>query len=201
MENTLVVFASDHGDCQGAHRFNQKTVFYDEASRVPFILSLKGLTKEGTSDRLVHTGTDLFPTLCDFAGITPPDGLPGRSLKAVALGQSASEWRDHVVVSNHMVQGGPIDGVVPKIHGRMVRSEHFKYCLYSHGERRESLFDMEHDPGEMYNVAGSEAHAHVLEAHRRLLKQHAERYGDTLALAMLSPAYEPLPFETAQGSI
>jgi choline-sulfatase len=38
-ENTLVVFLSDHGECHGVHRWNQKTVFYDEAARVPFIIS------------------------------------------------------------------------------------------------------------------------------------------------------------------
>ena len=61
-ERTLVVFLADHGDCQGAHRWNQKTVLYDEATRVPLILSWKGVTKRGTSDALAHTGADLIPT-------------------------------------------------------------------------------------------------------------------------------------------
>ena len=43
-ENTIVLFLSDHGDCHGAHRWNQKTVFYDESARVPFIISWKGKT-------------------------------------------------------------------------------------------------------------------------------------------------------------
>ena len=40
-DNTVIVFTSDHGDCCGAHKFNQKTVFYEESARVPFILSYK----------------------------------------------------------------------------------------------------------------------------------------------------------------
>ena len=57
----------------GAHRWNQKTVFYDEATRVPFILTYKGV-EPAVSDALVNTGVDLIPTLCDYAGIPiPPD--------------------------------------------------------------------------------------------------------------------------------
>jgi choline-sulfatase len=74
--NTLVVLSSDHGDHDGAHRLEHKSTFYEEAARVPFIVSLKGVTKPGLVDRthVVSSGLDLIPTLCDFAGITvPPD--------------------------------------------------------------------------------------------------------------------------------
>ena len=79
-KNTIVVLTSDHGDCQGAHRWNQKTVFFEEASKVPLIISYKGL-KPGKSDYLVQTGIDLMPTLCDIAGIPVRKQLPGISLK------------------------------------------------------------------------------------------------------------------------
>ena len=73
-DDTVVLFTSDHGDCQGAHRWNQKTVFYEESARVAFIISCKGLTSGTVSRDLVHTGVDLLPTLCDYAGIVshPP---------------------------------------------------------------------------------------------------------------------------------
>ena len=45
-----------------------------------------------------------------------------------------------------MVQGAEIDGRLPRPSGRMVRSERFKYCVYTEGERRESLVEMERDP-------------------------------------------------------
>ena len=54
-DNTLVVFTSDHGECAGAHGFNQKTVLYDESARVPLIITCKGRTSGGTSDALVNT--------------------------------------------------------------------------------------------------------------------------------------------------
>ena len=64
-DNTLIVFTSDHGECAGAHRFNQKTVFYEESARVPLIVAWKGHTAAGTCDKLVNTGIDILPTLLD----------------------------------------------------------------------------------------------------------------------------------------
>ncbi len=177
-EDTLVVFFADHGDCQGAHGWNQKTVFYDEAARVPLIISCKGLTKAGTSGRLAHTGVDLIPTLCGYAGVPVPDGLPGLSLKDTANGTSGRDPREYVVVCNKMDQGAPIDGRLPTPEGRMVRSQRYKYCAYSEGRRRESLVDMERDPGEMINLAEDPAYGKILDRHREMLAEWRRKTGD-----------------------
>jgi len=184
-KNTVVVFVSDHGDCHGAHRWNQKTVFYDESTRVPFIISQKGATPKGTSDLLVNVGIDMIPTLCEFAGIKPPDGLPGLSMKAPALGKAPRRKREYVVSQNHMIQCAAVNGVHLKPHGRMVRSDRYKYCLYSEGERRESLVDMEKDPGEMVNQAGNPDFEIILKQHRAFLHKHARQHRDEKALDML----------------
>lgn len=184
-ENTVVVFLSDHGDCHGAHRWNQKTVFYDESVRVPFIISWKGKTPKATSQVLLNTGIDVIPTICDFAGIPVDASLPGKSLKALALGKAPNWKREYVVSQNHMVQGKPVDGRSIKPHGRMVRSERYKYCLYSQGQRRQSLIDMENDPGEMLNHADNPKFKDVLLRHRAYLKEHANRHNDRQALEML----------------
>jgi len=184
-DNTVVVFLSDHGDCHGAHRWNQKTVFYDESVRVPFIIRWKGKTTGATSDALANVGVDLIPTICDFAGIDAPAGLPGKSLKSVALGKAGQWSRDYVVSQNHMVQCSPVDGVHVKPHGRMVRSDRYKYCLYSEGKRRESLVDMKAAPGEMVNQAGNPEFKEALAQHRGYLKAFAKAHGDHRALEML----------------
>jgi choline-sulfatase len=184
-KNTVVIFLSDHGECHGAHRWNQKTVFYDESARVPFIISQRGRTPAGTSDTLVHTGVDLIPTLCDFAGINAPGKLPGRSLKNFALVKNPRRDIPYVVTSNHMVQCVPVDGVLLRPEGRMVRSDRYKYCIYSEGERRESLVDMVSDPGEMANVAEAPGFRDILLKHRAYLREFAGKHGDTTALSML----------------
>ncbi|MGB2866431.1 MAG: sulfatase-like hydrolase/transferase [Sedimentisphaerales bacterium] len=190
--NTLVVFLSDHGECHGVHRWNQKTVFYDEAARVPLIISQKGSprdslrrTPQGTCDTLVQTGVDLIPTLCDFAGIDAPKGLPGISIKAHALNQVPSDDRPYIVISNIMVQCEPVDGILLQPDGRMVRSQKYKYCLYSLGKQRESLIDMQADPGEMVNLAAKSRYSTALLQHRQFLRDFALKHGDNVAISML----------------
>ena len=165
---TVVVFTSDHGDMDASHHLEHKSVFYEEASRVPFIVSWQGVTKPGLVDRhhLVSTGQDLIPTLCDFAGLPVPSALKGRSVRALAEGQTPPAWREAQVVENG--------------ESRMVRTARYKYVVYSSGARREMLTDMVADPGEMKNLALDSACAPVLAEHRRLLKEWYQQNGENL---------------------
>ncbi len=85
-DNTLIVFTSDHGDMDSAHKMEHKSVLYEESVRVPFIMSYKGVIPQGMVDdtHLVSNGLDLLPTLCDYAGIETPEGPRGRSLRSLA---------------------------------------------------------------------------------------------------------------------
>ena len=66
--------------------------------------------------------------------------------------------------------------------GRMIRTERYKYCVYSKGSRRESLVDLQNDPGEMINLAMDPKFRKVLHQHRRLLRQFAKKQHDKTAL-------------------
>lgn len=177
--STVVLFVSDHGDMQGMHGWNQKTVFYDNASRVPFILAHPGYPGPRESDRLVNAGIDLLPTLLEIGGVPVPSTLPGLSLIPSVREESPADPRVFVVVESRMVQGAPIDGVKPEANGRMVRSRRYKYCVYDIGEHRESLVDLEADPGETTNLARKEGYAEVLERHRQYLAGFCQSTGDT----------------------
>ena len=171
-ENTVIVFVSDHGDCQGAHQWNQKTVFYDEASKVPLIIST--LDRQGMkSDRLVNTGVDLAPTLLNLAGIPVPAGLHG-----VDLLDGTEGGREYIVCSDRFVQGAPIDGQETHIEGRMVRSVSYKYSVFQAEGRNEELYDMVNDPLELTNLAGDLAYAEPLCQHREYLRDFGRRTGD-----------------------
>lgn len=195
--NTLVVFLSDHGECAGAHGLSQKTVFYEESVRVPLIIRPPAGGPARESDAFVNTGIDLLPTLLDFAGLPRPERLPGASLRPPAEGRSVRDWRDHLVLGNHLSQGGLLEeeGFVPITEGRMVRTEHFKYCVYLHGERRESLVNLSEDPGEMVDLAVDPAYRAVLLAHRELLRRFGEQQRDPLVAALLADDVAPRPFE------
>jgi arylsulfatase A-like enzyme len=176
-KNTLVVFAADHGDCQGSHGWNQKTILYEEAARVPLVIRYPGVVKPGISKRLANTGIDLIPTLCDYAGIAVPENLPGLSLR-----DAARDPRPYVVVSDRLAQGAPVEGRLPIPDGRMLRAQRYKYCVYSEGRQRESLVDLDRDPGEMINLAADPRFKPVLEAHRAMLAEWLRKTHDSFPL-------------------
>ena len=174
-ENTLVVFAGDHGDMDGAHRIEHKTVLYEEASRVPLIVSHKGVTRPGLVDEthLVSVGLDLLPTLCDYAGIDVPAGLRGRSVRALAQGRAPKTWRDDLVVESQI--------------GRMLRTARHKYNVYEDGAHREQLIDLAKDPGEMVNLAEDPKYAQVLGDHRKRLRRWVDETDDEIGKAYVLP--------------
>ncbi len=105
------------------------------------------------------------------AGIPVPEGLHGRSVRAVAEGRREVAWRDHVVAESR--------------NSRMVRTARYKYVVYDCGERRETLVDMHADPGEMKNLALEPKLAGVLNHHRRLLANWTDRTGDRIGTRYL----------------
>ncbi|MBN2270972.1 MAG: sulfatase-like hydrolase/transferase, partial [Sedimentisphaerales bacterium] len=167
-DKTLIVFTSDHGDMDSAHKLEHKSILYEEAVRIPFIMSYKNVIPKGRIDdtHLVSNGLDLLPTLCDYANIKAPQGLPGLSVRRLAEGKSARNWRDHIVVESQ--------------NGRMLRTDRYKYCLYDSGRNPEQLTDLETDPGEMQNLAGHPANEAALKKHRQLLKEWTNKIGDAI---------------------
>jgi arylsulfatase A-like enzyme len=168
-EDTAVVFTSDHGDMDASHRLEHKSMPYEEAARVPLIVSQPGVTVQGEIDRdnLISTGLDLIPTLCAFAGIEAPSPLAGRSVKPLTTSaRKRHPWRECLVVEN---EGS-----------RVLVSARHKYAVYDHGEPREMLIDLKSDPGEMKNLAIDPQHVDVLAQHRRLLRRWYETNGETL---------------------
>jgi len=164
-DDTIVIFSSDHGDGHGHHQWNQKSVLYEECVRVPLIVCAPGAEGRRVDDRhLVSNGLDLMPTLCDYAGIEPPDGLPGRSLRPLVDGRTPVDWRDEVLCET-VFDGKRGYGT----RGWVVRTNRYKYVIYNWGHDREQLFDLKKDPGETLDLAADEAHAEVLQEHRRRL--------------------------------
>lgn len=79
-EHTIVVLWGDHGWHLGEHGVWGKHTLYEESLRAPLVIRSPGMAKAGeTSDAVVETA-DVYPTLCELAGIPIPDGLSGKSL-------------------------------------------------------------------------------------------------------------------------
>lgn len=176
-DNTVIVFTSDHGDGIGAHAWNQKTLFYEEISRIPLIVTDLRKEAPGRKDsaHLVSMNIDLFPTFFDYAGIDPKTPLPGISLRPLVEERMQPDSHEYIICQNDLhFEFGSSGGV----YGRMVRTGRYKYVVYSEGENREQLFDLERDPGEMTNLAQHAGSRNILESHRRILKIWIAANGD-----------------------
>ena len=130
LENTIVIFTSDHGDYLGDHGFIGKGVYYEAAIRIPLIVRIPGAAA-GVYDGLVEL-TDITATLLAFAGAKPPQPMDSRPLPGLGL---ATEPRQMLFgfVSN----------------GWMAYDGRWKLCKYATGEQH--LFDLTNDPTEQVN--------------------------------------------------
>lgn len=181
-KDTLVVFTSDHGDGLAAHQWLGKCTHYEEATRVPFIVSYPGRIEPGRVDRthLISNGPDFYATALDYAGEVIPAGCQGKSLRPLLEPSAGADaWRDQVVseiwVPANNPKGG--EGWISGW-GRMLRTAEYKYAVYDRGEHREQLFDMRKDRLETKNLAADPAFREVLETHRQRLAAWCEKTND-----------------------
>ncbi|MCB1120995.1 MAG: sulfatase-like hydrolase/transferase [Verrucomicrobiae bacterium] len=151
IENTVVVFTSDHGDMMGDHCLPQKSLFYESASRVPLLLRVPWLCREQRMLDGPISQIDLASTLLDLVGAGVPDPVQGQS--KVALLQDAA-WNNRTELS-WKSEGVAVewnDPEHPEEDGRSwVSPDGWKLNLYRDDEPE--LFDLNSDPGEIDNLA------------------------------------------------
>ena len=92
-ENTIVIFSSDHGYLLGHHNKFQKQHLFEEATRVPFILSVPWMpATHGEASKQITELVDLYPTVAALAGLEAPKNLQGQSLITLLKDPSADDW-------------------------------------------------------------------------------------------------------------
>lgn len=143
LENTLIVFASDHGDCMGEHGLWWKgVVAYDDCIRVPMLVHWPGQVPAGESSRAFQSLVDLFPTFCAVAGVETPVGCHGHDQIPVWTGQRETV-REDVVVEER-----PYDTVWSQ---RVLIDDHYKLAFYAN-EPYGELYDVNADPNQIHNL-------------------------------------------------
>lgn len=175
VDDTIVLFTSDHGEQAGAHELQQKDVLYEESLRVPWIVAGPDIERGRVIETPVSNGLDLMPTLLDIAKVAPTIELPGTSLAGLLRGDSETLDRDSIPfeLSGLPNPDGRFTGG-----SRGVRSAHFKYIVHDQGKICEQLFDLATDPGEMVNLARCTASKADLQEHREMLRRWMRRTGD-----------------------
>jgi len=149
-ENTIVVFWSDHGYHLGEHGLWFKQSCFEESARAPLIVSLPRQKTAGQpSHRLVEL-LDIYPTLADLTGLTPPAGIQGRSLRPL-IENPTSDWAHPAFTQQQR-------GATP---GYSIRTERWRYTEWDLGKQGVELYDEAADPGELKNLAHDSRFADV----------------------------------------
>ncbi len=172
-KNTIIIFTADHGDGYAGHSWNQKQILYEEAAKVPFIISKMGEWQATTNDMLVCNGIDIIPTLCGFTGVQKPTYLKGADLSKKIINPKIS-LRDTLVIETDFADNEELLG----ISGRAVITKDFKYIVYNKGENREQLFDLSKDPGEITNLTLDKTYKKKLINMRNYLKKWCKSNND-----------------------
>lgn len=157
-DDTLVVFTSDHGDHLGQHSMYQKMELYDQASRVPLIMSGPEIVPGQTIQTPV-SHVDLVPTVLDLSGLDLPRNLDGRSLAKTLRGEEA--LAEGPVFSQFTGNNGP------SVARYAIVFQGHKLIHDSSGDHE--LYDLVHDPLEMTNCIHDTAYAAVVADLTRML--------------------------------
>ena len=156
LENSVVIFTSDHGDNLGDHGHIQKHNMYEGAVRVPLIVRASGRVPEGragtTSDALVHW-MDIAPTVLESAGVRVPRNWESRSLWPLVENRDGAAAERDVVYSE--LGGDHIQSAAELM--IMRRDRKWKLVFYL-GQTYGELYDLENDAGEMRNLWNSGEH-------------------------------------------
>ena len=168
-DNTIVVLWGDHGYHLGDHGAWTKHTNYEQANRIPLVISAPGVTQPGSSTRALVESVDLFPTLVELAGLAPFQGeqpWDGTSLLPV-LDDPQKSIRDHAY---HCYPRG-------KRMGRAIRTARHRLVEWKEiGASQETaqyeLYDYQQDPLETRNLA--EEDQDNLRRLIAILKKHPE---------------------------
>jgi arylsulfatase A-like enzyme len=160
-ENTIVVLWGDHGWNLGDHMLWCKHANFNSSLQVPMTIKVPGKTKGQHTDFITET-IDIYPSLCDLAGIEKPDHLEGDSF--ISLIENGEREKDHAVSKFH-------DGVT-LIKGSL----HYTEWTDDQGIAYERmLFDHHTDPLELDNLAEKEEYQFIVD---QLSRELREKWGD-----------------------
>ncbi len=162
LDNTLIVYTSDHGDMTGDHHLWRKSYAYEPSARIPMIVRGPRVPRGKTSDAPVEL-RDILPTFLDTAGTAVPEKVDGRSLLEAANGRP---WREYIDLE-HDICYAPENNWNAFTDGRM------KYIFHAF-DGREQLFDLSTDPLELSEITVEER----IRPWRERMVQHLSQRGE-----------------------
>lgn len=141
-EDTIVIFTSDHGEMMGSHGLMNKSIWYDESLKVPFLIKYKGIINPGCKDFFLGA-PDIMPTLLELVGLKDelPEGVEGISVAGAMLGEGE----------------GPNEGyyINSQIDARGIKDKQYTFVTLrnAHNDETYILYDTYADKYQIKNIA------------------------------------------------
>ncbi|HET9511551.1 MAG TPA: sulfatase/phosphatase domain-containing protein [Sphingomonas sp.] len=159
--NTIVLLWGDHGFKLSDHGAWAKHSNAEIDIRTPLIIRAPGVTRAGTRTRALVEATDIYPTLAELAGLTPPTTLEGLS-KRPLFADPSRRWKSAAFAQYDRGTG---DNAVGRLSGRTVRTTRYRYTAWLDRPGKTAareLYDLDGDPEESINIASNPTTAQVL---------------------------------------
>ncbi|MEX0324562.1 MAG: sulfatase [Puniceicoccaceae bacterium] len=187
LENTIIVFLSDHGDMVGGHGMTWKETeaFYEEVATIPLIVRYPKKLKPHVNTTPVNT-VDVFPTIFDLLGREQLPGIAGKSLVPYMTGEKKPEDAFPYTFSVRISYNPHAEReILPEMAGHfMVRGKGFKYMVYGQcndprysDEPNDILYDLSNDPGETLDLANDSGYEGIKKEMNQVLQDWLEQTG------------------------
>lgn len=198
-ENTIVVYTSDQGFFLGEHGLYDKRFMYEESLRMPFLVRYPKEIAPGSVNSDITTNIDFAPTFLEYANISVPDEMQGKSLKPLFNGETPEDWQQSMYY-RYWMHGAHFN--IPSHYG--IRTKDYKliffysrslgYAYDKHypnykGSIEElliqetepywELYDLKNDLHEMNNVYNNPDYSDIVAKLKNELRELKEHYGDT----------------------
>ncbi len=175
LDDTAILWSSDHGFFLGEHRFYDKRLMYEPSIRIPLMIRYPRRIRAGTTSPRMALNLDLAPTLLDLAQAPPESHFQGESLLQLAA-EPERPWRTDWLYEYYEYPGN--EEVRPC---RGVRTERHKYIHYFTAPEEFELYDLEADPAELHNLYGDPGHAELTRQLAGRLEELRRETGDHYA--------------------
>jgi arylsulfatase len=151
LDNTLIIFSSDHGDMTGDHGLiNKGARFYESLVRVPLIFWYPSWFEQNLQSEALVELIDIVPTILELTGLTVDKRIQGKSLLPILIGNKPAD------IHKEFVRCESYDATIFRKNqtigfATMYRDTRYKIINY-HGHEKGELFDLTTDPNEFHNL-------------------------------------------------
>lgn len=172
-QNTIVVYTSDQGFYLGEHRWYDKRWMYEESFSTPLLIRYPKEIKPNTVSNDFVINIDYSPTFLDYAGVSIPKDIQGKSLRKILQGNTPENWRNSVYYHYYEYPHGWHK--VRRHYG--VRTERYK-LIYFYGINIWELYDLKSDPHELNNIYESMKNTETVAKLKLELNRLKKEYND-----------------------